>query len=202
MVCLQPSVAWGRPQAAPNDPSDFTTGVALCAKGDAKACNVVGAMYATGLRGVQLDPAQAFNFFLRACNGGHPIGCANLANQYYNGLGVTMDRSRAVQIYQRSCDLGAVTGCMDLGVIYRDGKGVQAKSPTYAAQLFQRACDLSPAACASIASMYELGVGVGKDAARARSLYERSCYATRSDSAEDIQNVWSRASCNVLSRMK
>jgi len=170
--------------------------------GDAKACNFVGAMYATGTRGVKVDQTQAFNFFLKACNGGYATGCANLANQYYGGLGVTMDRSRAVQLYQRSCDLGAVTACMDLGVIYRDGKGVQTKNPAYAAQLFQRACDLSAAACASIASMYELGVGVVKDVARAISLYQRSCRATPSESAEDVQKIWSRASCNVLTRLK
>jgi len=116
-----------------------------------------------------------------------PSGARTWPNQYYNGLGVTTDRSRAVQLYQRSCDLGAVPACVDLGVIYRDGKGVQEKNPTYAAQLFQRACDLSAAACASIASMYELGVGVAKDVARAVSLYQRSCRATPSDSAEDIQ---------------
>ena len=156
----------------------------------------------TGVHGVTLDQARAFAYFRKACDGGHPIGCANLANQYYNGLGVTADQSLAVQIYQRSCDLGAVTGCMDLGVIYRDGKGTQAKNPARAAQLFQRACDLSAAACASIASMYELGIGVSKDVARAKSLYERSCNATRSDAAEDIQKVWSNASCNVLARMK
>lgn len=181
---------------------DIKTNVALCNTGDAKACNFVGAAYATGMRGVKLDPTQAFNFFLKACNGGHPTGCANLANQYYNGLGVATDRSRAIQLYQRSCDLGAVPACVDLGVIYRDGKGVPAKNPTYAAQLFQRACDLSAAACASIASMYELGMGVVKDAARARLLYQRSCDATPSGSAEDIQKVWSRASCNVLTRLK
>src|ERR1019366_6114433 len=112
------------------------------------------------------------------------------------------DRSRAVQLYQRSCDLGAATGCVDLGVLYRDGRGVPAKNPARAVQIFQRACDLSAAACASIASMYELGVGVPKDVARAKALYQRSCGATPSDSAEDIQKVWSRASCNVLTRMK
>jgi len=222
LVCVLVHPAWGRrgvfealaqekrqapanddaQRSARDDSSDLATGVALCNKGDAKACNVVGAMYATGLHGIKLDPGQAFAFFRKACDLGHPIGCANLANQYYNGLGVTVDQPRAVQIYQRSCDLGAVTGCVDLGVIYRDGKGAQAKNPEHAAQLLQRACDLSAAACASIASMYELGIGVTKDIARARSLYERSCYATRSDAAEDIQKVWSNAACNVLSRMK
>jgi hypothetical protein len=73
----------------------------------------------------------------------HPIGCENLANQYYSGLSVTMDQARGVQLYQRSCDLGAATGCVDVGIIYRDGMGgVRSKNPAYAAQLFQRACDL------------------------------------------------------------
>ena len=181
---------------------DIKTNVTLCDRGDARACNFVGALYATGLQGVKVDAAQAFTFFLKACNGGHATGCGNLANQYYNGLGVTEDRARAVQFYQRACDLGSVPGCVDLGVIYRDAKGVKVKNPTYAAQLFQRACDLSAAACASIASMYELGMGVAKDAALAKMLYQRSCNAIPSDSAEDIQKVWSRASCNVLTRMK
>jgi hypothetical protein len=39
-----------------------------------------------------------------------------------------------------------------------------------------------------------LGIGVAKDVPRAVSLYQRSCRATPSESAEDIQKVWSRAS--------
>jgi TPR repeat protein len=192
-------------QAARNSaataPLDIKASVAQCNTGDGKACNVVGAIYATGLQGIKLDLPQAFTFFQKSCNGSYATGCANLANAYYNGLGITLDRARAVQLYQQACDLSAVTACVDLGVVYRDGK-VQAKNPTYAAKLFQRACDLSAAACASIASMYELGMGVPKDVPRAVSLYQRSCYATRSDSAEDIQRDWSRASCNVLTHLK
>jgi TPR repeat protein len=199
LVCLQPHAAAQR--APSSEPSGYTVAVDLCNKGDAKACNVVGAMYATGLAGVKADQAQALNYFQKSCNGGHGIGCANLANQYYSGLGVATDQAKAAQVYQRSCDLGAVTGCVDLGVIYRDGKGVPKNLP-HAVQLLQRACDLSAAACASIASMYELGIGVGKDLAKAKTLYERSCRAPRSSSAEDIQSTWSNAACNVLSRMK
>src|SRR5581483_11005598 len=103
--------------------------------------------------------------------------------------------------YQRACDLGAVTACVDLGVQYRDGKGAADEDRPRAVKLFQRACDLNGPACASLASMYELGWGVPKDLARAKQLYEKSCYTQRSDSAEDIQRVWSRASCNVLARM-
>ena len=195
----QPAAAQTR---GTGDSSELTEATTLCNKGDAKACNVVGGMYATGLHGVKLDAGKATEYFLKSCNGNHPIGCANLANQYYNGLGVTMDRTKAVQTYQRSCDLGAVTGCVDLGVIYRDGKGDQREDRPRAARLLQRACDLSDSACASIASMYELGWGVPKDPNVARTLYERSCYAKRSDAAEDIQKIWSTASCNVLARMK
>jgi TPR repeat protein len=90
---------------------------------------------------------------------------------------------------------------MDLGVMYRDGKGAPQDQP-FSARLFQRACSLSDAACASIANSYELGIGVPKDLARAKALYQRSCNAKRSDAAEDIQKVWSNASCNVLARMK
>jgi hypothetical protein len=181
---------------------DLKANITRCGAGDARACNYVGAMFATGAESAAVDQRQAFNYFLKACNGGYATGCSNLANQYYNGYGVVMDRARAVQLYQQSCDLGGVPACVDLGVIYRDGKGVPTKNPAYAAKLFQRACDLSAAACASIASMYELGVGVVKDVPRAITLYQRSCGATPSGSAEDVQKIWSRASCNVLARLK
>lgn len=188
-------------KVAPNAQSDYETGVALCAKGDAKACNVVGAMFATGVHGIKLDLAQAFPYFDKSCAGGYAIGCANLANAYFSGLGVTMDQKKSLVMYQRACDLGAVTACVDLGVQYRDGKGAADEDRPRAVKLFQRACDLNGPACASLASMYELGWGVPKDLARAKQLYEKSCYTERSDSAEDIQRVWSRASCNVLARM-
>jgi TPR repeat protein len=186
----------------PTEPSDYQTGLAMCTQGDAKACNVVGAMFATGVHGVKLDLAQAFPYFDKSCAGGYAIGCANLANAYFSGLGVTMDWPRSIRTYQRACDLGAVTACVDLGVIYRDGKASAEEDRPRAVKLFQRACDLNAPACASLASMYELGWGVQKDLPRAKQLYEKSCYAQRSDSAEDIQRIWSRASCNVLSRFK
>jgi hypothetical protein len=157
-------------------------------------------MYSTGFGGAKPDQAQAFSFFLKACNGGQPAGCVNLAYHYFGGIGVAQDVPRAVQVYQRSCDLGAAPGCMELGVIFRDGQGVP-PNPGHATQLFQRACDLSAAACASIASMYELGVGVAKDLARAKALYDRSCSAPRPASTEDIQTTWSNASCNALRRL-
>ena len=200
MRCGAPALAQAA-KAPPNEPSDYENGVAMCRKGDAKACNVVGAMFATGVHGLKLDPAQAFPYFDQACAGAYAIGCANLANAYFNGLGVTIDQKKSIGIYQRACDLGAVTACVDLGVMYRDGKGVADKNQPYAAKLFQRACDLNAPACASIASMYELGWGVARDLSKARTFYEKSCYAQRSDSAEDIQRVWSRAACNVLSRL-
>ena len=196
------SPAWAQAATvAPGGPSDYEDGVTMCRKGDAKACNVVGAMFATGVHGLKLDPAQAFPYFDQSCAGNYAIGCANLANAYYNGLGVTVDQKKSLAMYQRACDLGAVTACVDLGVIYRDAKGAADKDLSRAAKLFERACDLNAPACASIASMYELGWGVLKDLAKAKTLYEKSCYAQRSDAAEDIQRVWSRASCNVLSRM-
>src|SRR5579871_1909608 len=139
-------VAPARAQAArvpAGDPSDYQSGVAMCKKGDAKACNVVGAMFATGVHGLKLDATQAFPYFDQSCGGGYAIGCANLANAYYNGLGVTMDKAKSVAIYQRACDLGAVTACVDLGVIYRDAKGVAEKNQPYAVKLFQRACELN-----------------------------------------------------------
>src|SRR5689334_6152562 len=77
---------------AQTDATGYAVAVDMCGKGDAKACNVVGAMYATGLAGIKADQAQAFNYFQKACNGGHAIGCANLANQYYSGLGVAADQ--------------------------------------------------------------------------------------------------------------
>src|SRR6266436_1962843 len=98
LLVVLPAGAW--PVQVQNTQEETVT---LCNAGNAKACNVVGAMYAAGTLVVKMDQTQAFTFFLKACNGGYAIGCANLANQYYNGLGVAMDRSRAVQLYQRSC---------------------------------------------------------------------------------------------------
>jgi uncharacterized protein len=191
-------------EAAPAGvPLDLNTNQTLCDKGNPKACNFVGALYGTGQFGaVTMDQTRATTFFKKACDGGYPTGCANLANQIFNGWGAAMDRPRALQIYQKACDEKVVTACMDLGVIYRDGKGISAKNPALAVPLLQRACDISVAACASIASMYELGIGVPKDVPRAITLYRKSCTAPLSDSADDIQRIWSRASCNVLTRLR
>src|SRR5665213_2056871 len=93
---------------SPGELPDLKARIAQCNTGDAKVCNFVGAIYATGLQGVKIDVVQAFTFFQKACTGGHATGCGNLANAYYNGLGVAADRARAIQLYQRACDLGGV----------------------------------------------------------------------------------------------
>src|SRR5579862_4454242 len=51
-----------RAASAATAPIDINANVALCNTGDGKACNFVGAVYATGLQGIKLDLPQAFTF--------------------------------------------------------------------------------------------------------------------------------------------
>src|SRR5262249_34041389 len=61
--------------------------------------------------GVHEDHAKALALFGRACDGGDPRGCHELALSYEGGEGVPRDTEHAERLYRRACDGGLQEAC-------------------------------------------------------------------------------------------
>ena len=92
-------------------------------KGDAKAQDLLGLMYAIG-RGVEKDEAEAVKWWRKAADQGRAIAQFNLGNMYENGLGVVKDEAEAVKWYRKAAEQGFAKAQVNLGFMYSNGNGV------------------------------------------------------------------------------
>lgn len=103
--------------------------------------------------------------------------CLELGDAYYLGIGVPRDTDIALELYGKACDGGVAEACYALGVVHARGEVVP-MNKGYAATLYARACDGGYAlACGVLGSYYAKGIGVGsgKNPAKAAPLYAKAC---------------------------
>jgi hypothetical protein len=142
----------------------------------ARGCDGVGVLLSEGRDGVPRDDPRAVQLFERACAKDEPMACGNLGNMYFRGDGVAKDEKRAYALYDRSCKAGSDRSCGRLGLAYVEGVAGFPRDPPKGLELMRRACDKDVAdACAQLAELYEVGVGVSKDLGAARPLYQKAC---------------------------
>ena len=72
-------------------------------------CANLAAQYSAG-RGVPLDVRKAEALYIRACDGGAPIACANLA-ALLDGRQLPADPKRTARLLKRACDAGDAPSC-------------------------------------------------------------------------------------------
>jgi len=69
-------------------------------------------------------PEEAFSWFLKAAEQGHPRGQANLAMAYLKGRGVEQNYDEALRWLDAAAIQGSAKAMLELGLLYRDGDGV------------------------------------------------------------------------------
>lgn len=94
----------------------------------------IGEVYYRGI-GVNQDFSQAFKFFQKAANMGHPGALCRLGNCYQFGLGTRKNLDRALTCYEDASEEGDVEATYKLGDFYWDGKS------RYIQKDVTRACD-------------------------------------------------------------
>jgi uncharacterized protein len=146
--------------------SDYVTAMQLLRpladRGDAKAQNSLGVMYASG-QGVPQDYAAAVSWYRKAADRGNAEAENNLGVMYKYGLGVTQNDAAALGWFQKAADHGAHTAQFNLGVMYTAG---QAVSQDYAAAInwYRKAANQGDAeAQFNLGIMYANGQGVPPD---------------------------------------
>jgi len=82
-----------------------------CERGVMRSCSHIGFLLEHG-QGVARDEAAAAGMYGLACDGDDPLGCANLAVSYENGMGVPQRTPRA--LLSRACDADWPAACRAL----------------------------------------------------------------------------------------
>lgn len=97
--------------------------IPLAQKGDAKAQENLGLMYATG-RGVAQNWVEAEKWIRKAAEQGLAEAQYNLGLLYINGQGVPQNNAEAMKWFRKSSDQGYARAQYSLGVMYLQGLGV------------------------------------------------------------------------------
>ena len=135
-----------------------------------KTCNNTGFIYE-----MIRDYQQAFEFYKKACDLSDNLGCAGLADFYYQGLGVTQNFFEALKFNKKACDLNSETACYNLGVAYYEGKGTM-QDIANAKKYFEKACNTNHAmACNNLGFLYDNGQGVRQNRTTAKEYYGKAC---------------------------
>ena len=100
--------------------TDFETLKESASKGDAKAQNELGNMYANGSADAQSDN-EALKWFEKSANQGNTKAQFNLGIMYANGQGVIQDKKRAKEYFGKACDGGDQKGCDNYKILNQQG---------------------------------------------------------------------------------
>ncbi|MDP8247520.1 MAG: tetratricopeptide repeat protein [Candidatus Tritonobacter lacicola] len=95
----------------------------LAEKGNAKAQNAIGLMYAEG-KGFPQGYIEAVKWYRKSAEGGYPSAMHNLGFMYANGEGLTQDFGEAAKWYRMAAERGHHAAQHKLSQLYAEGKGV------------------------------------------------------------------------------
>lgn len=101
---------------------------------------VLACMYFHG-KGVEKNPAAAFELYKYAANKGHSNSQNNLGFMYEEGIGTKKDLKQAMAWYQKAADYKNGAGTCNLANMIEHGRGVPA-NPEQAYTLYQKAAEL------------------------------------------------------------
>lgn len=145
----------------------------LAEKDDAEGQFYLGLSYFNGA-GVTENPAQAFEWSLKAAEQGNTRAQLMVGELYRNGEVVEKDDSQAVSWYRKAADQGFAPAQHLLGKCYDYGIGVQ-KDIAQAVSWYRKAADQGEAeGQAFLGRCYENGVGVPQNTSTAIKWYEKS----------------------------
>jgi TPR repeat protein len=144
-----------------------------CELGNADGCDGLAYCYRSG-RGVPKDDTRATSFYQKACDGGRENSCLVLATAYERGDGVPQDYTIADSLYEHLCDAGNGRGCERGANLHTQGAVLE--DLTRWTSFMLKDCDLRHGdICLKLGLMYDIGMWVPKDTARANELFKKGC---------------------------
>jgi TPR repeat protein len=82
----------------------------------------LGDLYRNGIH-VDADLAQAFTWYAKGADAGHPTAMAQVGAMYGDGKGTAKDLDRAFAWTERAAREGVAEAMLNLAAMYRDGLG-------------------------------------------------------------------------------
>jgi len=157
----------------------------LVQRGDVRAMNNVGLLWAKGFDGKQ-SYEEALRWWNEAARRGYTVAMNNLGLAYANGHGVEPDIKQAFDWWLKSAFGGNAWAMNAIGDCYETGQGVE-RDYVIAMTWYQTAAQAGDAlAHYNIGALYEAGYGVERDYAEALMWYR---VAARLGDAASMQAV-------------
>ncbi|MEX0959802.1 MAG: tetratricopeptide repeat protein [Burkholderiales bacterium] len=148
----------------------------LVRKGDIRAINNVGLLWAQGYQGRQ-SYQEALRWWREAADRGYTVSMNNIGLLYAHGHGVEQDMQQAFEWWHQSAFLGNAWAMNSVGDCYENGDGVQ-QDLVMAMTWYRSAAEHGDRmAMFNIGAMIEHGKGVPQDYADALSWYRKSAQA-------------------------
>ena len=148
--------------------------IPLLDRGDVRAMNNLGLLWARGIGVPAPDFKEALRWWKEAARRGYAVSMNNVGLLYANGQGVEQDYAAALKWWQMSAERGNAWAMNSVGDLYEHGLGVQ-QSYAEALAWYRRAADAGDGlAMYNIGALYESGHGIDQDLKAAYDWYNRS----------------------------
>lgn len=134
----------------------------------------LGNMYLFG-QGVTKDTAKGIELLEQAAAGDVLDAVTMLAQAYEFGMGVPKDKAKALAYWEQAASLGYVKAQVEMGLRYESGEVTGTPDYVTAAKWYGQALAANDASAMTyLGSLYERGLGVEQDLARAEELYRQA----------------------------
>lgn len=148
--------------------------IPLLERGDVRAMNNIGLLWARGVGVPAADFKEALRWWKEAARRGYAVSMNNIGLLYANGQGVKQDYSAALKWWQMSAERGNAWAMNSVGDSYERGLGVE-QSYTQALDWYRRAAQAGDGlAMYNIAVLYESSHGVEENLKVAFDWYNRA----------------------------
>ncbi len=138
-------------------------------QGYAPALYDMGVMCSKG-EGIEKDLAAALEWYRKAADQGYAPALYNLGVAWERGYGVEANRTKALEYYREAAQKGIAKGAFNASVLYE-----KTGEYTRALQMLRQASRLGhPKAQYRLGWIYEHGIGVAHDLAKAKEWYRKA----------------------------
>ena len=142
-------------------------------KGEREAQFNIGSLYEHG-QGVALDAVKATDWYRKAASRGHEVAQFNLGNMYSDGRGVPRDLTLAMQWLLNAANQGFAPAQFNLAMKYHHARRRSRSLESRGMVRQGRRTKSSRSATVNLGALYQSGLGVAKDDARAVELYRKA----------------------------
>jgi uncharacterized protein len=148
--------------------------IPLLQRGDVRAMNNIGLLWARGVGVPEPNFTEALHWWKEAARRGYAVSMNNIGLLYANGNGVVQDYKEALKWWQMAAERGNAWAMNSIGDLYENGHGVE-QSYTEALDWYGKAAHAGDGlAMYNMGALYENGRGVERNYKSAHDWYGRA----------------------------